>query len=123
SRSTRRTEMHKHVLRIAVVLALAVAMAIVTAGAATRNASAAVLPPGNTVEQWEKIAEDTILGAGAQQIEGFLYMSYVSTSMYDAVTAIQHGSEKPLLPKFKAWRKASQDAAVIEAAYRTLSNY
>jgi hypothetical protein len=115
--------MHKHVLRIAAVLAVAVALAIVAAGGATRNASAAVLPPGNTVEQWDKIAEDTIVGSGAQQIEGFLYMSYVSTSMYDAVAAIQHGSNKPLLPKFKAWRKASQDAAVAEAAYRTLSNY
>src|SRR6478609_5788772 len=113
--------MHKHALRIAGVIALAGALAIVTAGAATRNASGAVLPPGNTVEQWDKIAEDTIVGSGAQQIEGFIYMSYVSTSMYDAVIAIQHGSEKPLLPKFKAWRKASQDAAVIETAYRTLS--
>lgn len=113
--------MAKHVLRIAAVLALAVA--IVAAGSATRNASAAVLPPGNTVEQWDKIAEDTIVGSGAQQIEGFLYMSYVSTAMYDAVAAIQHGSYKPLLPKFKAWRKASQDAAVAEAAYRTLSSY
>jgi VCPO second helical-bundle domain len=113
--------MHKHAHRIATVLAVAVAL--VAAGGATRNASAAVLPPGNAVEQWDKIAEDTILGSGAQQIEGFLYMSYVSTSMYDAVTAIQHGSDKPLLPKFKAWRKASQDAAVAEAAYRTLSNY
>src|SRR5581483_3040591 len=117
----RRTEMHKHALRIAAVLALA--LALVAAGGATRNASAAVLPPGNTVEQWDKIAEDTIVGSGAQQIEGFVYMSYVSTSMYDAVAAIQHGRYKPLLPKLKAWRRASEDAAVVEAAYRTLSNY
>src|SRR3954454_2450793 len=111
--------MHKHALLIVAMVAFAAVMA----GAATRNASAAVLPPGNTVDQWDKIAEDTIVGSGAQQIEGFLYMSYVSTAMYDAVTAIQHGSYKPLLPKFNAWRKASQDAAVIEAAHRTLTNY
>jgi hypothetical protein len=115
--------MHKHAARIAAVIAFAVALAIVTASGAARNASAAVLPPGNAVEQWDKIAEDTIIGSGAQQIEGFVYMSYVSSAMYDAVTAIQHGSEKPLLPRFKAWRKASEDAAVVEAAYRTLSNY
>jgi hypothetical protein len=115
--------MHKHAVRIGAVLALAVAAAIVTTGGAARSASAAVLPPGNTVEQWDKIAEDTIVGSGAQQIEGFIYMSYVSTSMYDAVTAIGQGGHQPLLPKFKAWRKASPDAAVVEAAYRTLSNY
>src|SRR5690349_1495586 len=108
--------MHTHTRRIAPVLAVAVALAIVTVGGATRNASAAVLPPGNTVEQWDKIAEDTIVGAGAQQIEGFIYMSYVSTATYDAVAAIQHGGDKPLLPRFKAWRQASQDAAVVEAA-------
>jgi hypothetical protein len=115
--------MHKHAIRIITVAVFAVAFAVATAGGTARTASAAVLPPGNTVEAWDKIAEDTIVGSGAQQIEGFLYMSYVSTAMYDAVTAIQHGSYKPLLPKFKAWRKASQDAAVAEAAYRTLSNY
>jgi hypothetical protein len=115
--------MHKYAVRIAPTIALAVALAIMAASGVTRNASAAVLPPGNSVEQWDKIAEDTIVGSGAQQIEGFLYMSYVSTAMYDAVTAIQHGSYKPLLPKFNAWRKASQDAAVIEAAHRTLTNY
>ncbi|HZR96494.1 MAG TPA: vanadium-dependent haloperoxidase [Gaiellaceae bacterium] len=114
--------MHKHALRTVAVLAFAVALAT-TAGGATRNAFAAALPPGNTVEQWDKIAEDTIVGSGAQQIEGFLYMSYVSSAMYDAVAAIQHGGYKPLLPKFNAWRKASQEAAVAEAAYRTLSNY
>jgi hypothetical protein len=113
--------MHKQVLRIAAALALTAAIG--TAGNATRNASAAVLPPGNAVEQWDKIAEDTVVGSGAQQIEGFLYMSYVSTAMYDAAAAIHHGSYKALLPKFKAWRKASQDAAVAEAAYRTLSSY
>jgi hypothetical protein len=115
--------MHKHAIRIIAVVAFAVALAVVAAGGTTRNASAAALPPGNTVEAWDKIAEDTIVGSGAQQIEGFLYMSYVSTAMYDAVTAIQHGSYRPLLPKFRAWRKASQDAAVAEAAYRTLSSY
>jgi PAP2 superfamily len=114
--------MSKQLLRLAALTAAA--LAIVTAGGAARGAAAAaVLPPGNSVEQWDKIAEDTILGAGAQQIEGFVYMGYVSTAMYDADAAIQHGHYKPLLTKFKAWRKASPDAAVVEAAYRTLSSY
>lgn len=110
--------------RKALLATAAAALALAaTGGAAARSAAAAVLPPGNTVEQWDKIAEDTVVGSGAQQIEGFIYMSYTSTAMYDAAAAIAHGGYKPLLPKFKAWRKASPDAAVVEAAYRTLSNY
>ena len=49
------------------------------AGASARNAGA-VLPPGNAVEQWDKIAEDTVVGSGAFQSEGMIYMAYVSES-------------------------------------------
>src|SRR5687767_4287259 len=38
----------------------------------------AVLPPGNSVQQWNKIAEDTVVASGAFQNEGLIYMAYVS---------------------------------------------
>jgi hypothetical protein len=86
-----------------------------------RTASVA-LPPGNTVEQWNKIAEDTVVGSGAFQIEGFIYMAYESTAVYDATVGLQ-GGYKPLMPAFRVWKGASPDAAVVEAAYRTLIHY
>jgi hypothetical protein len=46
--------------------------------------ASATLPPGNTVQQWNKIAEDTVVGSGAFQTEGLLYMSYASAAVYDA---------------------------------------
>jgi hypothetical protein len=109
---------HTTVRKVAVAAA---ALALVGFTGTARSARV-ILPPGNTVEQWDKIAEDTVVGSGAFQIEGLLYMSYTSTAMYDAVTSIQ-GGYKPLAPPFRASKKASPDAAVIEAAYRMLSHY
>jgi hypothetical protein len=82
----------------------------------------AVLPPGNTVEQWNKIAEDTVVGSGAFQSEGFIYMGYASAAVYDAVVAIDGGFE-PYGPPITAPPGASVDCAVVEAAYRTLRYY
>ena len=59
----------------------------------TRAVSAVTLPPGNTVQQWNKIAEDTVVGSGAFQAEGFIYMAYVSAAVYDATVAIEGGFE------------------------------
>ena len=86
-----------------------------------RNASA-TLPPGNTVQQWNKIAEEMIVGSGTFQPEGFVYMAYVSAAVYDAVVAIE-GEFEPYGPPITAPRGASVDAAIIEAAYRTLWAY
>lgn len=103
-------------------LAVAAAALALVGLTGTAKSARVTLPPGNTVEQWDKIAEDTVVGSGAFQIEGLLYMSYASTAMYDAVTSIE-GGYKPLEPPFRASKKASPDAAVIEAAYRTLSHF
>jgi len=105
---------------------LAVAAALVAVGAvsaapgvgATRDAAAA-LPPGNTVAQWNQIAEDKVAGSGAFQSEGLIYMAYASAAVYDAVVAIEGGFE-PYGPAITAPAGASADAAVVEAAYRTL---
>jgi hypothetical protein len=98
-----------------------VALAVATSAGTTRNAAAA-LPPGNTVAQWNKIAEDTVVGSGAFQSEGLIYMAYASAAVYDAVVAIEGGFE-PYGPAITAPAGASIDAAVAEAAYRTLLNY
>src|SRR5205823_2343438 len=106
------------------VCATAVAAATLVAAAAPGSGRSAsvVLPPGHTVEQWNKIAEDTVVGSGAFQIEGFIYMAYESTAVYDATVSLRDGY-KPLLPAFRVYKKASPDAAIIEAAYRTLTHY
>jgi len=103
-----------------VLIAAAVLLVVVAAG--TARDAAAALPPGNSVEQWNQIAENTVVGSGAFQNEGYLYMAYESTAVYDAVGAIE-GGYRPLEPAFSASKKASPDAAVVEAAYRTLRHY
>jgi len=98
------------------------ALAFAIAGAIGTQNAAGVLPPGNTVSQWNQIAEDTVVGSGTQLPEGFLYMAYVSAAVYDADIAIE-GGYKPYGPPIGAAPGASADAAVIEAAYRTLWAY
>ena len=68
----------------------------------------AVLPPGNTVQQWDKIAEDTVVGSGAFQNEGLIYMAYVSNAMYRA----DHAR--------RAARAVAPTLRSIEAAYTAL---
>jgi hypothetical protein len=112
------------VLRTNVLRAVAiatVALAVAASPSTTRNAAAA-LPPGNTVAQWNKIAEDTVVGSGAFQSEGYIYMAYASTSVYNAVVAIEGGYE-PLDSTITAPAGASVDCAVVEAAYQTLRYY
>jgi hypothetical protein len=101
-------------------LALVVVASALYFGAA--KPASATLPPGNTVEQWNKIAEDTIVGSGAFQNEGLIYMAYTSAAVYDAVVAVQGGYE-PLGPPRTAAAGASTDAAVVEAAYRVLKEH
>jgi hypothetical protein len=106
-------------LRTVVIIATAVAVAVLAGG--TRN-TAAALPPGNTVAQWNKIAEDTVVGSGAFQAEGFIYTAYASTAVYNAVVATE-GKYEPLHSTITAPAGASVDCAVVEAAYRTLRYY
>jgi hypothetical protein len=111
---TRRSRM----LGLFVVLALAALV-----GGASPPAARAVLPSlPNTVQQWNKIAEDTVVASGAFQGEGEVYMAYASTAVYDAVVAIQGGYE-PYGAAISAPAGASVNCAVVEAAYRTLVHY
>ena len=86
------------------------------------RAAPATLPPGNTVEQWNIIAENTVVSSGAFQSEGYIYMAYTSAAVYDAVVAIEGGFQ-PYGPPITAPPGASVDCAAIEAAYRTLRYY
>jgi hypothetical protein len=104
-----------------VVTMAAVALAVAAAAGTSRDAAAA-LPPGNAVAQWNQITEDTIVGVGMLADEGFIYMAYVSAAVYDAVVAIEGGFE-PYGPAIDVPPGASVDAAVVEAAYRTLWAY
>jgi hypothetical protein len=104
------------------VVALAVAVLVVAASAGTTRAAATALPPGNTVAQWNQIAEDAVVRSGAYQSEGFIYMAYVSAAVYDAVVAIEGGYE-PYGPALTVPDGASVKAAVVEAAYHTLVHY
>ena len=60
--------------------------------------------------------------AGYFQTEGLIYMSYVQGAVYDAVMKIS-GRYVPYHSFSADAEGASADAAVIEAAYRTLLNY
>src|SRR5256885_11962269 len=91
-------------------VASAVTAFAVVASVCTTHATAAALPPGNAAQQWNKIAEDTTVGSGAFQGEGFVYMAYVSMAMDRAVNPGERQGQSP-------------DAAVIEAAYRILVHY
>jgi hypothetical protein len=80
------------------------------------------VPPGNTAAQWNQIAEDMVVGSGAFLPESFVYMAYASAAVYDAVVAIEGGYE-PYGSAIEAPAGASVNAAVVEAAYRTLWAY
>ncbi len=110
--------MHRLARLLRLVMAAVTALAVTASTGTTRNAAAA-LPSGNTVSQWNQIAENIVVGSGAFQSEGLIYMAYVSAAVYDAVVAIEGGYE-PYGPARSAPAGASVDAAVVEAAYRTL---
>jgi hypothetical protein len=96
-------------MRRTIFAVVTVVMFAALTGGAARSAPA-VLPPGNAAEQWDKIAEDTVVGSGAFQSEGFIYMAYVTNAMYHVATPLGR-------------RDGFADAAVIGAAYTTLAHY
>jgi len=83
---------------------------------------AAPLPPGNAVQQWNTIAENTVVSSGAFQNEGLIYMAYVTAATYDAAVSVYRRYE-PFAVHVDAAPGASADAAVIEAAYEVLRHY
>src|SRR2546423_8361727 len=104
--------MRRHVRALAIAVT---AMAFAGAAGTAHNAAAA-LPPGNAVEQWDKIAENTVVGSGAFQNEGLIYMAYESAAVYGAVVAID-GDYAPYAAPIAAAGGASADAARGETPY------
>ena len=76
----------------------------------------------NTVAQWNQIAEDAVIRSTPYQNEGLIYMAYVSAAVYDAVVAID-GGYTPYGSGVSTPAGASRDAAIVEAAYRTLVHF
>ncbi len=80
----------------------------------------------NCVTEWNKIAEETITvflpTPRPFQNEGLIYMAYISAAVYDAAVAIGGGYQS-YGTGVTAPAGASMDAAVVEAAYRTLIEY
>jgi hypothetical protein len=112
--------LHKPAASLPVLGALLLAVAGM---AGIAHGARATAPAGNTVAQWNKIAEDTVVGSGAFINEGLIYMAYESTAVYNAVIAIQGGYRPLLGSTLQAPAGASVDCAVLEAAYQTLHYY
>ena len=117
-------------LAVAVALALAAIAVVVPVASAGLERSRSIegrtasvtLPTGNTVEQWNKIAEDTVVGSGAFQIEGFhLHGLRVDRGVRRHGRIAGWPQAAPAgVPRLE---EGSPDAAIVEAAYRTLTHY
>jgi hypothetical protein len=107
--------------RIGLAGVLSFAMCTVALMGPSGSRSAAAAGP-NVVSQWDKIAEDTVVGSGAFQNEGWVYMAYEGLAVYDAVVAIE-GGFRSYGPPIHAPAGASADAAAVEAAYEILVHH
>jgi hypothetical protein len=85
-------------------------VAAVAVAASVADNAAAAPPANNAAQQWDQIAEDTVVGSGAFQGEGFVYMAYVSTAMDAAVNPGERNGQSP-------------DAALSEDAYHVIGDY
>src|SRR5215469_1291094 len=81
----------------------------------------------NPVLEWNNTAIATALAASQATAPGsntqpgsILYLAYVHLAIYDAVNAIDHRFQ-PYGTNIVAPADASKEAAVVEAAYRTLA--
>ena len=105
------------------LLALVTAALLFAIAGETASQAEVTLPPGNAAQQWNAIAQETVVNTpGMFQNEALLYMSYTQAAVYDAVTSIE-GRYQPYGRRIAAPAGASTDAAVAEAAYRTLIHY
>jgi hypothetical protein len=104
--------------RLASVLIASTLVGSVLAG----GSSAAAASGPNIVAEWNKVAEDVVVGSGAFQIEGLVYMSYTQLAVFDALVAID-GGYAPYGHALDAPAGASPEAAVVEASYTVLVHH
>jgi len=98
--------------RMGAFVAMAVAVALCGLGATAHQAAGTSMVVTNAALQWDEIATNTVVKSGSFQNEGLVYMGYVSSAVLRAASNASGEDDE-----------ASVDAAVIEAAYRTLVNY
>lgn len=91
-------------------LLLVVAVVATALALGASSGRAVTLPAGNSAQQWDKIAEDTVVGSGAFQGESFVYLAYVSKAMDRAVNPGQRNGQ-------------NADAAIAQSAYDVLVHY
>jgi hypothetical protein len=96
--------------KIHVIAATCIVLALGVLGGTAREAAGKASTATNAALQWDDAAATTVTKSGVFQNEGLIYMAYVSTAVDNAA---QRAVED----------HASVDAAVIEAAYRTLNHY
>ena len=102
----------RNVKRLLLGTAITVLLALSGAGAQQAAAApACVLPAGNAAQQWDEIAQKTVLSVVTFQNESFIYMAYANGAAYRAV----FGGPLSFL--------ASPDAAIATAEYDVLSFY
>jgi hypothetical protein len=102
----------RNVKRLLAGTAITVLLAL--SGAGVDHAAAAVpcvLPAGNAAQQWDEIAQKTVLSVVTFQNESFIYMAYANGAAYRAV----FGGPLSFL--------ASPDAAIATAEFDALSFY
>src|ERR1043166_6403739 len=77
---------------------------------ATSPSPRAALPPGNAVQQWNRIDEDTVAASVPFQNEGLNDRAFVSAEVYGAVGEID-GGDRPYGSRLVSDLGASLDAA------------
>jgi PAP2 superfamily len=102
------------VSRFASAMAVALAVAVLAVAAQTAGTSAATTGEANAVTDWSQIAQNAIV-VGRTSTSSLVLETIVAVAVYDAVVAIEGGSE-PLVASPVVTRPASTEAAVAAAA-------
>jgi hypothetical protein len=104
---------------------LLISLVVVAPATATGKDQATTHTSGNpaVISEWNKIAEDTLLGNTATSVlEDFLYMGFMHAAIYNAVVGIEGGYE-PYRFRAHAPHSASSQAAAVAAAHKVLVTY
>jgi hypothetical protein len=89
-------------------------------------APARAIPAGSALTEWNLIAVNTLISipgpAGGAPPAAQIHMGMVAGAVYDAVNATDPKHHRPYLLNRRFSARASQEAAIVTAAYGVLSN-
>jgi hypothetical protein len=89
-------------------------------------APARAIPAGNALTEWNLIAVSTLIAipgpAGGAPPAAQIHMGMVAGAVYDAVNATEPKHHRPYLLDRRFSARASQEAAIVTAAYEVLSS-